>query len=333
MRTRLVFLSVLVLVATCAACTADVPQMINYQGKLLQPSGAPVPDGGYNMQFAIYDVPTGSVALWFDNYSGVQVKNGLFSVLLGSAKPITETVFASADRYFGLTVGADPEMVPRQKIASVAFAQVAKTVVDASITTVKIADQAVTTAKIADGAITAEKLVPGAAIPAGVIVMWSGSVASIPSGWALCDGGNGAPDLRAKFIIGTSTDYAIGATGGLATISLAHSHTTNDHVHNANHNHGCDAAGDHQHSGTTNGGNWRSDWSSDLPYQQPQVGYGPPTHSHDFTTNGGGSHAHGIQYNNFNTGGASDRGTNSQLSASTSILPPYYALAFIMKLP
>ena len=48
--------------------------------------------------------------------------------------------------------------------------------------------------------------------------MWSGSASAIPSGWALCDGGSGRPDLRGKFVIGASASggYAVAATGGTA---------------------------------------------------------------------------------------------------------------------
>lgn len=55
----------------------------------------------------------------------------------------------------------------------------------------------------------------------GMIQLWSGSVASIPSGWALCDGSNGTPDLRNSFIIGAGSTYAPGATGG----EPSHAHT------------------------------------------------------------------------------------------------------------
>jgi hypothetical protein len=53
--------------------------------------------------------------------------------------------------------------------------------------------------------------------PSGGIAMWSGSIASIPTGWRLCDGTNGTPDLRNRFIIGAGSTYAPGATGGSAT--------------------------------------------------------------------------------------------------------------------
>ena len=59
-----------------------------------------------------------------------------------------------------------------------------------------------------------------AVIPSGVIVMWSGSAENIPSGWVLCNGKNGAPDLRDRFIVGAGGGYAVGATGGAATVTL-----------------------------------------------------------------------------------------------------------------
>lgn len=58
-------------------------------------------------------------------------------------------------------------------------------------------------------------------VPVGLISMWSGSVESIPTGWALCDGADGRPDLRDKFIIGAGSTYAVGSTGGSATVTLS----------------------------------------------------------------------------------------------------------------
>jgi hypothetical protein len=50
-------------------------------------------------------------------------------------------------------------------------------------------------------------------IPSGLISIWSGSVGSIPSGWVICDGSNGTPDLRSNFVIGAGSTYSVGATG------------------------------------------------------------------------------------------------------------------------
>ncbi|MGJ0848633.1 hypothetical protein ACR77J_18340, partial [Tissierella praeacuta] len=52
----------------------------------------------------------------------------------------------------------------------------------------------------------------GSGVPKGAILMWSGSIANIPEGWALCDGNNGTPDLRDRFIVGAGRAYSIGAT-------------------------------------------------------------------------------------------------------------------------
>lgn len=64
----------------------------------------------------------------------------------------------------------------------------------------------------------------------GMIMLWSGSADNIPSGWVLCDGENGSPDLRDKFIVGAGSTYNVGDTGGEATHTLtkdeipSHSH-------------------------------------------------------------------------------------------------------------
>ena len=69
-------------------------------------------------------------------------------------------------------------------------------------------------------------------IPYGSIIMWYGSVASIPAGWALCNGSNNTPDLRGRFVVGAGDSYSPGNTGGANTVTLtaaqmpSHSHST-----------------------------------------------------------------------------------------------------------
>lgn len=73
--------------------------------------------------------------------------------------------------------------------------------------------------------------VGGGNLPAGVIVMWSGTAAAVPNGWALCDGSNGTPDLRGRFVVGAGGSYNVGDTGGTESVTLTvsqipeHSHT------------------------------------------------------------------------------------------------------------
>ena len=54
-------------------------------------------------------------------------------------------------------------------------------------------------------------------VPIGCIMMWSGSISAIPKDYALCDGENGTPDLRDRFIVGAGSEYSVGDTGGEAT--------------------------------------------------------------------------------------------------------------------
>lgn len=68
-------------------------------------------------------------------------------------------------------------------------------------------------------------------VPSGVIAMWSGAANAIPAGWLLCNGTNGTPDLRNRFIVGAGSSYDVGATGGSETVTLTvdqmpmHTHT------------------------------------------------------------------------------------------------------------
>lgn len=316
---RFAFILMLTLIATCAAYSA-VPPIISYQGKLMQPSGAAVRDGTYSIQFAIYDVPTGGTALWSETNSSVQVKGGLFSVLLGSVVNLPVNIFDNPDRWFAVKVGTDPEMTPRQKIASVGYAIKAGTA-DSAAT---VADASITTDKIAVGAVTADKLANGVAVPPGTIVMWSGASTAIPEGWALCDGTNNTPDLRDKFIVGAGLSYSTADTGGLASITLS-----------------VDQMPSHQHT---------VDPPATATDFQGQHSHMPVNQSPAFLTIGAESGdtfptAKGSDWGFRTASGTTEAGNHSHtvdippfLSAATGgnqpfdNRPPYYALCFIMKL-
>lgn len=109
----------------------------------------------------------------------------------------------------------------------------------------------------------------------GMIIIWSGARTAVPSGWALCDGTNGTPNLEARFIPGACDACPEGTTGGLT---------------------------EHNHDFTTDG------------------------HTHVW---GGGTPdvAIGVDYAPFNADSI-DTGTTE----TKSNLPPYYSLAYIMKL-
>ena len=130
---------------------------------------------------------------------------------------------------------------------------------------------------------------------AGMIMLWSGSSATIPSGWLLCDGSSSTPDLRNRFVVGATSTYAVGATGGSAdAIVVSHTHTAT--VTDPGHNHSIDFA----FAGLDGGG------------------LGSLTQSGTTNTS---TKTTGITVANSTTGSS---GTNANL-------PPYYALCYIMK--
>lgn len=136
-------------------------------------------------------------------------------------------------------------------------------------------------------------------IPRGVITMWSGSISSIPAGWFLCNGGNGTPDLRNKFVYGASANADVGVTGGSAdAVVVSHNHSassnsTGAHTHTANHNHSASSNSTGNHTHTAN-------------------------HNHSASSNTTGSHSHYHNQMSWNTGvtnqgitsGTTDNGTN-----------------------
>ena len=201
---------------------------------------------------------------------------------------------------------------------------------DAAVTTsqnaMQAAQEAVQTADAAqvtaDAALVVASQVPGG-VPTGVICLWSGLVTAIPAGWALCNGSNGTPNLRDRFIVGAGSTYAPGATGGANT----HTHT---------------ASADNTTAGTTIG-------ATTLTVAQM------PTHTHELS-NGGrilstgvgstllspGASGTPVQYGAYidSTGGSGSHThtatgtahTHTVTVATGDNLPSYYALAYIMKL-
>jgi microcystin-dependent protein len=202
-----------------------------------------------------------------------------------------------------------------------------------------------------------------AAIPSGVILLWSGSIATIPGGWALCNGSNGTPDLRDRFVVGAGSTYSVGATGGANTVTLdatqipSHTHTVtttgttsseNAHSHtfsgttsnmsaNASHSHNISDPG-HTHTIPTS--------DSGASSGQADVGATAPegtlttnsattgitinstsvehTHTYSGTTSTTAAHTHTLTLSSTagNTGGG----------LAHENRPPYYALAYIMRL-
>jgi len=140
------------------------------------------------------------------------------------------------------------------------------------------------------------------AVPTGCILLWSGSTGSIPATWYLCDGTNGTPDLRDRFIVGAGNTYAVNATGGSADATVVtHNHTATSTVTDSGHLHTI--------ATITQGG------GPDKVYPGAAGGTQYTASTNSATT--------GITVAT-TTANAGTSGTNANL-------PPYYALAYIMK--
>ena len=145
-------------------------------------------------------------------------------------------------------------------------------------------------------------------VPMGGIIMWSGSIASIPAGWALCNGANGTPNLQDKFIVGAGGGYGVNATGGSASTTLGINEMPS-HNHNGN----TGAGGVHSHGywdrtvdrEDVNGSNFNNQGINGVPDNYR-------------TTENSTDHTHSIPF----------QGNG----ASFENRPPFFALAYIMKL-
>ncbi len=99
---------------------AEVPQMINYQGRLTDSTGSPLPDTDYSITFGIYASELGDTALWVEGQL-VGTQDGLFSVMLGSVVPIPSVVFSEPNRWLQITVELEG-ILPRSRFVTVPYA-------------------------------------------------------------------------------------------------------------------------------------------------------------------------------------------------------------------
>lgn len=139
--------------------------------------------------------------------------------------------------------------------------------------------------------------------PVGGIILWSGLVADVPAGWAFCDGTNGTPNLTNRFVIGADGDSGgtspVAATGGSRNTSASNTEY-----------HTLTAAEIPAHSHTYSG-TFANNYDRDQGGSGFQSG---GTRTTNENTGGGGGHRHGIP------------------SITDGRIPPYFALAYIMKL-
>ena len=143
-----------------------------------------------------------------------------------------------------------------------------------------------------------------AVFPSGAIVLWSGSIGSIPVGWYLCDGTNGTPNLKDSFVVGAGNTYPVAGTGGSANaIVVSHTHAATSVV--------TDPAHSHSLIGETIQGNTNTSPSASTDSNARPLG---------FTTN--------TAYTGISVGTTNQ---STGVSGTNANLPPYYALAYIQK--
>lgn len=180
-------------------------------------------------------------------------------------------------------------------------------------------------------------------LPRGIITMWSGATNAVPSGWALCDGNNGTPNLKDRFIVGAGQSYGVGNTGGNWTqtpsvwtnaagtgIQVAGTaiNTSQMPWHTHSGSVGSDASIQVQDSiQSSSAGEWLADDSFGSVGWSPSLIRKPlKEFSASLSINGTGGnqpHYHGVTDNGH---------AHTAAASAIDVRPPYYALAFIMKL-
>lgn len=259
MKTKLQFVirhsSFAIALALCAVAqiSSAATASFNYQGILKNEAGTQALTGNKTVEIRLYNTETGGTAVWGRTYSVLLDANGLFNVEVsdttGSAivsGTTLETVFAdnaSSTLYIGLKVsGSSGEILPRQKLLAVPYATFASDVTQAksdfTVTGTLTAKKLTLTDSLSAASVSVSGGIGGATlttssdatvkgnltvngtlngiglVPVNGIIMWSGS--TVPSGWALCDGTQGTPDLRGRFIVGAGngSGYSVGSIGG-----------------------------------------------------------------------------------------------------------------------
>ena len=183
------------------AISAQVPQMINYQAQLLDPTtDQPIADDTYQITFKIYDTEAATTAIWTEMHS-VETQTGMYNVLLGSQYPVTNEILTGAEKWLGVKVGADNEMTPRKRFTSVAYAVKSETDDDwvkdgddvyIETGNVGIGETNPTEKLEVNGTAKATEFTGFGIMPIGSITGWHKNAVkpmlALPDGWAECDG-------------------------------------------------------------------------------------------------------------------------------------------------
>jgi len=178
------------------------------------------------------------------------------------------------------------------------------------------------------------------ALPIGSVIMWFGTVGNIPAGWQVCDGTNGTPDLRDRFVVGAGTTYSVGDTGGTnsvtlttsqipghthsgttATTGISHTHTFSATTSNTDLSHFHTGSGststvnvDHVHSGNTANTNISHTHTFSGTTGGQNVG-----HTHSGSTDVQGNHSHNVVGGGSLAAGNGFRAATSDFNVATGV--------------
>jgi hypothetical protein len=122
---RRIFYVLIAFAISCPPAFAGVPNLIDFQGSLVDNDGVPV-TGTPTIQFALYSANTGGAAIWSETKQ-VVLQDGVYSTQLGDLTALTDDIWENAQLWLGIKVDADEEMTPRVRIVAVPYAIRAKT--------------------------------------------------------------------------------------------------------------------------------------------------------------------------------------------------------------
>lgn len=306
-----------------------VPQLINYQGAVTvngEPFGSAASQTGY-FWFGI--AGSDGIIQWSSDgnstpveFESIWVTNGQYHVILGDPDimpPFSAGLFTQDELYLRIwfndgTTGPQ-QLAPDKRLTSQAYALNSDTLDGQLSSSFFSKTDGVLNGPlhVQDDFYSTVNNVTFHLAPQGTIGMWSGTIASIPTGWQLCDGTNLTPDLRDQFVTGVASGQDPGDTGGTHQNNLtvnnlpAHSHSSSNLTH-----------GGHTHEADTDHRPVATFW---LINSNPTTLAISGLESHDRTTIGGGDHGHGSSETN-------DTGNGTTFDNR----PAFYRLAFIMKL-
>lgn len=127
------------LVVLSGTSGGDIPELISYQGKVTDNAGSPVADGIYTMRFQIYDQLVGGLPLWDSGAQGVDLANGVFSIMLGGAGQPTLNLPFDDDYWLQVSFQGDLQ-TPRRRLGSVGYSFMASGLVPGTVMSGAISD-------------------------------------------------------------------------------------------------------------------------------------------------------------------------------------------------